>query len=153
MIIAAPRPEMERFTNWIIFKILLVMFIMIQASISIGLLISAITPNMSTATMVAPAFVIPFVLFGGFLANNTAIPVYINWMQWISPIRFANEALAHLQFDDIEPCRPPKCLAKNYMETEGFTIGYWKCVFVLIGMALFWRLASLVALRMMIKKV
>lgn len=71
-----------------------------QTGMGIGLFISALAPNMVTATSIAPAFTMPMVLFGGFIANNNSIPAYLGWLQWISPIRYGNEALAHVTMDD-----------------------------------------------------
>ena len=79
-----------------------------QTAMGIGLLISSIAPNMPTATSIAPAFTMPIVLFGGFITNNDSIGPWLSWMQWISPIRYGNEAMAHTQFDD----------AHNYVTTK-----------------------------------
>ena len=62
---------------------------------AIGLFISSLSPNVTSATAIAPVFTMPIILFGGFITNNEAVGAYISWMEWVSPIRYANEALAH----------------------------------------------------------
>ena len=89
------------------FKVYLVMFLIANTSLGIGLLISAMSPNMPTATTIAPAFTMPFILFGGMFANTDSMPGWLGWLQWISPIRYANEALAHAEFDDVASLRVP----------------------------------------------
>ena len=88
----------------------LAMLITAMTAFGIGLLISAGAQNVNSATSIAPLFTMPFVLFGGFIANNEAIPSWLNWIQWISPIRYANEMMAHSQFDDLHAKIPPQKL-------------------------------------------
>ena len=49
----------------------LAMFLTCQCAIGIGVTISSFSPNVNSATAIAPAFTMPMVLFGGFIANNT----------------------------------------------------------------------------------
>ena len=122
------------------------MLLVANTAMGIGLLISASSPNMPTATSVAPLFTMPMILFGGLFSNTATMPKWLSWLQWTSPIRYGNEALAHSQYDGV-PGFP-----QQYLEDSGYTIGYWKCVFACIGWLVFWRIAALIALRMQIKK-
>ena len=76
-------------------KVYFIMFLTANTSLGIGLLISAMSPSLTTATSIAPVFTMPFILFGGQFANTDSMPNWLGWLQWISPIRYANEALAH----------------------------------------------------------
>ena len=76
-------------------KIFLTMFLVAQCALGMGLLISSFSPNVTTATSIAPLFTMPFILFGGFIANTATTPDWLGWIQWISPIRYGNEAMAH----------------------------------------------------------
>ena len=58
-----------------------------------GYFISSIFENMISAAQVTPFAVMPSVLFGGFVVNLTQINKFIGWMQYLSPTRFALEAL------------------------------------------------------------
>ena len=77
------------------FQIYLIMFLIAQAAIGMGLMISALAPNVNSATSIAPLFTMPMILFGGFIANTDTIPAWLGWVQYISPIRYGNEAVAH----------------------------------------------------------
>ena len=88
-------------------RVYLVMFLTANTSLGIGLLISAMSPNMPTATTIAPAFTMPFILFGGLFANTDSMPKWLSWLQWISPVRYANEALAHAEFDNVKSLSIP----------------------------------------------
>ena len=88
----------------------------------------------------------PMVLFGGFIANNTEVAVWLNWIQYISPVRYAAEALAHTQLDG-----GPE-ITEQFLDYEGFTIGYWKCIGCLAGLAIFWRIVSVSILTCFVQK-
>jgi len=62
------------------FEVYLAMLFVAQTAMGIGLLVSAISPNMVTANSIAPAFTMPMVLFGGFIANNESIPSFLAWI-------------------------------------------------------------------------
>ena len=47
--------------------------------------------------------------------------------------------MAHSQFDDYGQ----ETLQNAYLELEGFTLGYWKCIAACLGFAIFWRIFSL----------
>ena len=76
-------------------RVYLVMFLTANTSLGVGLLVSAMSPSLTAATSIAPAFTMPFILFGGLFANTDSMPKWLSWMQWISPVRYANEALGH----------------------------------------------------------
>jgi len=42
----------------------------------------------------------PLILFGGQFANPDAIPDWIGWIQYISPIRYGLESLTVNEFDN-----------------------------------------------------
>ncbi len=88
------------------FEVFLVMLLLAQTAIGIGLLISSFAPNVTTATTIAPIFTMPMILFGGTFANTASMPKWLSWLQWVSPIRYANEALAHSQYDDVNERLP-----------------------------------------------
>ena len=62
------------------FEVYLAMEFVAQCGMGIGLFISCIAPNMVTATSIAPAFTMPIVLFGGFIANTETIPSWLGWI-------------------------------------------------------------------------
>ena len=65
---------------------------------SLGYLISCIFNDYATATMIAPILVMPFMLFGGFFANLDSLAAWFGWIQWISPLTYANRAIMVNEF-------------------------------------------------------
>lgn len=122
----------------------------------IGLFISALSPTMMTANAITPAFVMPFVMFGGFIANNDRVPDWLSWVQWLSPIRYGNEAISHIVFDDAHywigtPSRQVD-VPQEYLQMVGFNVGYWKCIICMLAFVFIWRIMSLIALRISVRK-
>ena len=61
-------------------KVYLVSFLTANISLGVGLFISAFSDNMTTASSIAPAFTLPFILFGGMLANVDSMPAWFGWL-------------------------------------------------------------------------
>jgi ABC-type multidrug transport system permease subunit len=60
---------------------------------------SSIFDSEESAAKIAPIIVMPLILFGGQFANPDAIPKWIGWLQYISPIRYGLESLVVNEFD------------------------------------------------------
>ncbi|KAJ3338608.1 ATP-binding cassette sub- G member 2 [Gonapodya sp. JEL0774] len=74
-------------------KFLVIMILMAITSMSMGMLIASIAPTPQIATVIAPVFNLVFIVFGGNFANLDAIPVFIRWLQWLSPVKYTYSAL------------------------------------------------------------
>eukprot|EP00937_MAST-01D_sp_MAST-1D-sp2_P003420 g3420.t1 len=94
---------------------------------------------------VAPAFVVLFLMFSGFLINEESVPVWLSWLQEISFIRYAFKALAINEFrgttfdcDGTAPAADgaaaPPCLdGDQVLARLNFTSSIATNCFVLIG--------------------
>ena len=49
-----------------------------------GYMSSCVSPNLSVALAVGPTIFIPLMNFGGFYQNAGSIPVWLDWMKYIS---------------------------------------------------------------------
>ena len=128
------------------FKIYIALFLVAQTSIGIGLFVSSLADNEIKAITIAPLFTMPNILLGGLFANSGALPSYISWAQWLSVVRYANEAVLTVLLKDVNE------FTNKWLEIEGFTLGYGKCIIVLVAMCIFWRICALLALHLSIKK-
>jgi ABC-type multidrug transport system permease subunit len=82
------------------FKFYMVLELCVQTGSALGLSISTMAPNIVVATTIAPAFIMPMMLFGGLMVNPSTVFVWLRWIQWISPIRYTFECLCIVQFGD-----------------------------------------------------
>ena len=123
------------YTNF--WKIYLSLFLTCQIAMGLGLVISALAPNVSTATTIVPAFTTPMIAFGGLLVNTDTLPKWLGWMKYLSPIYFGNEAISHAQYDHVDSRIP-----QAFLVLEGFDLGYWKCIGVMIGFVFVFRIMA-----------
>jgi len=77
---------------------LLVIMLMNLCASSVCMCVGAATRSAAMANMVGSFVVLAQLLFGGFLLNNTQLPPYVEWLQWVSYIKYAYEALAINEF-------------------------------------------------------
>jgi ABC-type multidrug transport system permease subunit len=56
--------------------------------VSQGLLISVIIPKVEVATALVPAFIIPFMVLGGFFVNQQDIPYVFYPFEYISMFKY-----------------------------------------------------------------
>ena len=64
-----------------------------------GYFISCLSPNVTIATAVGPAFILPFLLFGGFFTNPELVPSWLAWIEHISWFKYSNEILFVTQWE------------------------------------------------------
>jgi energy-coupling factor transporter ATP-binding protein EcfA2/ABC-type multidrug transport system permease subunit len=74
-----------------------------NCGVSIGMASTCLVSNLPTALAIMPLFLLPIMLFGGNFVNNGLIPPYLDWLKYISPIKYSYHAamqneLAGLQF-------------------------------------------------------
>jgi len=72
--------------------------------------------------------------------------VWIGWLQYISPIKYAFEAVATNEFQGAGFIPDP-------IDTLGFTIGLWESIGILIGYIIFYRVLAFVFLKSLKSKI
>ena len=68
-------------------------------------MISCAAPNVNIALAIGPTILIPLMLFGGLFLQNSTIPVWLEWLKYLSWFMYSNEALLINQWkgvDDIQ---------------------------------------------------
>ncbi|XP_054160065.1 protein white-like [Oppia nitens] len=67
-----------------------------------GYFVSCLSKNINMALAISPVLNLPFMLFGGFFLNNDTIPVWLNWIKYLSWFYYGNEALIVNQWQHID---------------------------------------------------
>jgi hypothetical protein len=87
--------------------------------------------------MAVPVILMPSVAFGGLLANVKTISKSIQWVQWLSPTRFAFEALVWAQWPENK---------FKIADLLGFNLGYEYCVWHSLGIVVVSKILTLICL-------
>lgn len=67
---------------------------------AIGTFISAVFDDVAIALAVLPLVLLPVLLFSGLFVNSGNFPVWLSWLQWASPVRYAFSGLLRNQFNN-----------------------------------------------------
>eukprot|EP01128_Nolandella_sp_AFSM9_P012768 TRINITY_DN95_c1_g1_i1.p1 TRINITY_DN95_c1_g1~~TRINITY_DN95_c1_g1_i1.p1 ORF type:complete len:782 (-),score=142.23 TRINITY_DN95_c1_g1_i1:59-2344(-) len=77
----------DNFGNFLIF--LLVALLVNNLGFSLGLLLSTAILDPAMVQRVQPLILLPFMLFGGFFLSADSIPVYFQWIEYMSFVKYA----------------------------------------------------------------
>jgi len=66
-----------------------------------GYFTSCIASNTQVALAMSAPLIIPMLLFGGFFLKNGSVPIYFDWLRYISWFMYGNEALSINQWSGI----------------------------------------------------
>lgn len=150
------------------FMYMLILVLMSNVAASMGWLLSIIAPNPGVALAITPLTLIPLMMFSGFYVNTENIPPYFVWVEALSPMRYAFEALSvtvmrGVEFDCDDDQRIPRgCVERNQLDdpapddpdcqcplyegkqlVDNFNFkedNVWPDILVLVGFILFFRI-------------
>ncbi|XP_050304753.1 protein white [Anthonomus grandis grandis] len=124
-----------------------------NAATSFGYLISCISTTVSMALSIGPPLLLPFLLFGGFFLNIESIPVYLEWLAYLSWFKYGNEALMVNQWENVTNIQCPtvnsSCPRDGHvvLEMYNFKEEHLKLdILSLFGLIVLFRLAAYFAL-------
>lgn len=66
-----------------------IFFLVSFAGNSLGLLLGCAVSDAKLITVLMPVVILPFVLFSGFYKNRQDLPVWLFWIEYISPIKYS----------------------------------------------------------------
>ncbi|KAM3141201.1 hypothetical protein pb186bvf_006586 [Paramecium bursaria] len=106
---------------------------------SLGLMTGCVFKTTQLALDASDMILMPAVIFSGFIANSKQFYVWIGWIQWISPLKYAFEAIMINQTSN-----------RNYEvqpeELFDFTLGIWPCIAILLGLFVLFRVIAVIFL-------
>lgn len=90
-----------------------------------GIFIASSFESIKTALAVLPIVILPLLLFSGLFASSDALPGYLSWIQYISPMKYAYTGLVINEFDgrELPNCDPAsgKCNTEYVYSVLGFS--------------------------------
>ncbi|KAI8851750.1 ABC-2 type transporter-domain-containing protein [Chytridium lagenaria] len=111
---------------------------------SLGIAIACIFESLETALAAAPLMLMPLMLFSGLFVNNGSIPVYFDWIKYISPMKYAFEGLYKNELTGLQiVCNstsrvPERVDGSVCIQNQGFNDSFsiLLCVIILLIMVL-----------------
>lgn len=67
-----------------------------------GYFVSCVASTPQVALAISAPMIIPVLLFGGFFLQNGSVPVYLDWLRYLSWFMYGNEALSINQWYGVE---------------------------------------------------
>ena len=88
----------------------------------------------------------PLVLFGGLFSNMKDIPVFLTWIPYFSPVRYAYELIVRNEFDGSGVNPDP-------IETYSLKFGMTACIIGLACITVGLRIMAVTALKLLERRV
>lgn len=88
----------------------------------------------------------PMVAFAGFFSNSGKLPVWITWVQYISPIRYGLEGIVTNEFD------PENTGENEFVKFLGYKMGLWRCLVMLAAMTIILRFIAMIFLKVLVTR-
>ena len=107
---------------------------------SLGLMIGSIILDQKSVGAVTPCVLLPVILFSGFFKNTANLPVWLGWIQYISPIKYGFSAWIQ---NEVE------FASSSALNTLNLDTGLWMNVYLLAVLAVGFRIVSLIFLELL----
>jgi ABC-type multidrug transport system permease subunit len=122
------------------FMFYLISFLVSFAGNSMGLLLGCAISDAKLISVLTPVFILPFVLFSGFYKNRADLPIWLFWIEYLSPIKYSFISFVRNEFSYYGANSPVYLLS---FEDE---LTMWASLGVLIGLSIFIRIISYILL-------
>lgn len=66
-----------------------------------GLIGGCMFKDVKVAAGVVPMFIMPLILFSGFFKNSSNFMSWISWLQYVSPVKYAFEAVMRDNYTNV----------------------------------------------------
>ena len=117
-------------------------------------MVACFTGKPEIASIVGPVVILPFLLFGGLFLNSESAPAYLVWLQYLSPVKYAYEAMMVTFWDNVDTIECPEegnCqfpTGESVLEAFSFEdVIVSVNIVILLALNLGFRLAAFFALR------
>lgn len=120
----------------------LIFFLMAFVGASLGLFLGSIILDAKSVSAVVPIFLLPIILFSGFFKNRDDLPVWIGWIEYISPNKYGFIAFVSNQVSN----------KASKIESLNFDLTKWEAIVILFALGIFFRCLSLFFLWLLRKK-
>lgn len=121
------------------FTFFFIIFSLVIAGSSMGYLLGTLFTQPNAANLVTAQILMPLGILAGFYSNINSVPVWFSWLQYVSPIRYALEAVVWNEFADFDD---ENGTIPNPIEYLNYRLGLWECIGCLWGLSVVFRIVS-----------
>jgi len=89
----------DSFDRFVLFTI--IMIIITNVGFGIGMFLNLVVLDPSLVSRLQPLIMIPLMIFAGFFINSSSVPVWLIWIEYISPVKYAFRAMMNVIFPGI----------------------------------------------------
>ncbi|WUR04909.1 ABC transporter [Vairimorpha necatrix] len=122
---------------------------LINFSIIFGLAISSLSPSQNIAQIIGGTCILFFTIYSGAFGSTNAIPAWLRWMIFISPVYYAFTALIQNQFSGVEfYSNQGSVPGEEFIyANDTFIIGMWWCIFLMWLYTVLWFIIGSISLQ------
>ena len=122
--------------------------ILMFTSNSLGLTLGCIFPNFRIVIYVTAIVIIPIIMFCGYLSNVETIISWLQWVQYLSPMRYSLEIIFTKEFVKSDFSYNNTYLQPQYpLEQYNYNVGTTICWIGLVSIGIFVRILGLIFLK------
>lgn len=110
-------------------------FLINFAGSSLGLFLGSVAKDAKLVVLLVPICVLPFVLFSGFFKNREDLPVWLGWLEYLSPIKYGYIVLIRNELHEESE--------QGFVDSLNFELELWTAAYILIGLCVALRMLSL----------
>jgi len=133
------------------FTAVIIVILVANVATSFGYFTSCIASSTQVALAMSAPLIIPMLLFGGFFLKNGSVPIYFDWLRYISWFMYGNEALSINQWSGImfnDPlCPGGVCTQQVILDQFDFAASnFYRDIFCLVALIIGFRVLAFLAL-------
>jgi len=77
---------------------ILIMLILENCGTALGIFVASFFEDIAIALAIVPMLLMPLMVFSGFIVNSSTSPAFLQWLKYISPMKYAFVALTKNEF-------------------------------------------------------
>ncbi|TPX36852.1 hypothetical protein SeMB42_g07013 [Synchytrium endobioticum] len=102
---------------------------------ALGILFACSFSSLPVALAAAPVILMPLMLFSGLFVNLNSIPVWLRWIQYLSPMKYGFEGMVKNEYSGIQLyCQGPLPVDGKGMDDA---LEIWACALIMIAMVVY----------------
>jgi ABC-type multidrug transport system permease subunit len=109
---------------------------------SIGLLLGSVILDPKSVSAVVPVMLLPLILFSGYFKNRDDLPVWLGWVEYISPLKYGFIGFIENQV----------AYKNSNINQFNLDVTKWEAIIILFCLGIFYRMLSLFFLWALKKK-